>query len=198
MSWSTQRFVFFGLFNSFCSYIRVCFQLDAFVREHNGIFNETWTHSCLQFEWFSVVNGFFLMMVGPFFFLVCVTLSLFCRSFTFDIWYVCVCVCARARVCVLVCLCVVVVSDFSYNFFFTVYVWMCLEMLLCVYIYICIYTLNIYIYIYICVCVCVCVCLCACVCVCLFPFVCVCMIFVLFNFCLYSSIKFLSFIWSSV
>ena len=45
-----------GFIHLFCSYIYVCFQLDAFVREHlyqglvNGIFNETWTHSCLQFQ----------------------------------------------------------------------------------------------------------------------------------------------------
>ena len=33
MSRSTKRFVFFRI-NLFCSYIRVCFQLVAFVREH--------------------------------------------------------------------------------------------------------------------------------------------------------------------
>ena len=35
MSWSTKRFVIFlGFIYLFCSNIRVCFQLDAFVREH--------------------------------------------------------------------------------------------------------------------------------------------------------------------
>ena len=33
MSWSTKRFVFFRIY-LFCSDIRVCFQLNAFVREH--------------------------------------------------------------------------------------------------------------------------------------------------------------------
>ena len=33
MSRSTKRFVFFRIY-SFCSNIRLCFQLDAFVKEH--------------------------------------------------------------------------------------------------------------------------------------------------------------------
>ena len=51
--------IFLGFIYLFCSYIRVCFQLAAFVREHTWVLNnETWTHSCLQFQWFSVSFGF--------------------------------------------------------------------------------------------------------------------------------------------
>ena len=67
MSRSTKKFVFFyDLFiYLFCSNIRVCFQLVAVVKKTymaqglvNGVLNETWNLSCLQFEWFSVAYGF--------------------------------------------------------------------------------------------------------------------------------------------
>ena len=34
MSKSTKRYVFFRIYYLLCSYIRVCFQLDVFRREH--------------------------------------------------------------------------------------------------------------------------------------------------------------------
>ena len=86
----------------------------------------------------------------------------------------CVCVCVYVCVCVCVCVCVGVVSDFIFVFFSQ-----CMsesaswDLFLCVYIYI-------YIYMYICF------------------HLCACMIYVLFNFGLNLSIKFVSFIGSSV
>ena len=79
MSKSTKRFVFFRIY--FCSYMRVYFQLDAFVREH--VWRQALLMGCLMrleltrvfFKWFSVGYGF-CMNVGPSFFLECVSLSL--------------------------------------------------------------------------------------------------------------------------
>ena len=72
----------------------------------NGVLNKTLTHSCLQFEWFSM------------FLLECVYLSLHYPLFAFDIWYVfrdvCVCVRVCVRECVNVCL---------KNFFVCLAVW---------------------------------------------------------------------------
>ena len=49
----------------------------------NGVFNETWTHSCFQFKWFLVMLVFF--KVVPFFFLEGISLCLLYNSFAFDI-----------------------------------------------------------------------------------------------------------------
>ena len=107
----------------------------------NRVFNETWTHSCLQFEWFLVHYGFFVK-VGPFFFLGSVSLSLLYPSFILIFDTLCVCVCVG------------VVSDFTNSYFFSVYVCMYVLKFLYIYIYIYIYT-----YIYICLFPFVCVCM---------------------------------------
>ena len=80
-----------------------------------GPFNETWTHSCLQFEWFSVGFGvLFLWRSLLSFFLNELLYSLF----AFDIWYIlCVCVCVCGCVYVCGCVCVGVVSDFTNIYF---------------------------------------------------------------------------------
>ena len=192
---STKRFVFLEFINLFCSYIRVCFQLDAFVSEH------AWHKALLmgysmRFELTRVcsLNGFqcvmvFFMNAGPSFFLDCVSLKSTLPLIYF--WYLIRCVC--------VCVCVGVFSDFTYSYFFSVYVWMCvLSFFVYIYIYIrlfpvvcvCVCVLEcfrislivifslcmyecvswvfffLYIYIYIYVCFRLCVCVCVCVCVC--------------------------------
>ena len=90
---STKKFVFLlGFINLFRIYIRVCFHLVVFVREHNGA------------------------LMRPLFFFECVNLSLLYPSLVFDVSYVFV------IVCVCVCVCVEVVSDFTYRYFFSQFV----------------------------------------------------------------------------
>ena len=134
----------------FCSSIRVCFKLYAFVREH------VWPKAFLMgysmkleltLNGFELVMGFFMNVV-PFFFLECVSLSLLYPSFAFDISYV---------VCVCVCVCVLEWFQISLIVIFSVCECV-LRFILCVSVYI-----YIYIYIYICVCVCMFVSICACV-----------------------------------
>ena len=129
---STKRFVFFRIY-LFILFFHTCMFLALRFRQRTRmaqclVFNETWTHSCLQFEWFSVGYGFFYEG-HSFIFLECVSLSLFYPSFAFDIGYV-----------VCVCVCIGVVSDFTYSYFFSMYVWMCVLRFFCIYIYIYIYT----------------------------------------------------------
>ena len=119
MSRSTKRFVFWGIY-LFCSYIRLCFQLDAFVREHiwhkdllmGYLMRLELTHVC-SLNGFQLVMGFYETLSSLF---LCVYLSLLYPSFTFDVWYV-VCVswngfgfhlhlfslCARVNVYPVVC-----------------------------------------------------------------------------------------------
>ena len=62
---STKRFVYFRIY-LFILFLHTCmFPASCFCqRTHmahslvNGVLNETWTHSCLQFDWFSVGYGF--------------------------------------------------------------------------------------------------------------------------------------------
>ena len=102
----------------------------------NELFNETWTHSCLQLEWFSVVMIFF-MKVAFFFFLEYVSLSLL---YLICFWYL------------IRCVCVGVFLNLTNSYFISVYaVNVCLWD---TYIYIYIYIL--YIYMYFCFHFCVC------------------------------------------
>ena len=61
---STKRFVFFKdfffLFLYRCMFPACCFCQTIYIAQNlvNGALNETWIHSCLQFEWFSVGNEF--------------------------------------------------------------------------------------------------------------------------------------------
>ena len=74
---STKRFVFFECIYLFCSYIRVCFQLLAFAREH--IWHKVWLMGYsmrLEITCVCSLNDF-LLVIGfyrglPLFFLVCV------------------------------------------------------------------------------------------------------------------------------
>ena len=74
-----------------CVCVLVCFQLDAFVREHVGHNTYLMGYSMrLELTCVCSLNGFYLLFVffmkaGPSFFLVCVSLSLLFPSFTFDI-----------------------------------------------------------------------------------------------------------------
>ena len=83
MSRSTKTFVsFLGFIYLFCSYIHVCFQLVAFVREH------VWHKALLIVN--SLVFGVFSwlwvdMEVTPLFFLPCVYLNLLYPSFDFHL-----------------------------------------------------------------------------------------------------------------
>ena len=200
MSCSTKRFVFFFriylsvlflhmcIFPSWCFYQRTCMAQGLV----NGVFNESWTHSWLQFEWFSVGYGFLWRSFFSFslsvFTLVCFTPHLF---LIFDMMCVCVYVCVgvfwisltviffSVFVCLEIpsptmCMCgsmvwniLLIIIFFTNNF--------CIYICMYVYIYI-------YIYIYIG----------------MFVSICVCMIHVLFHFGLNLSLNFFSFIWSSV
>ena len=53
----------------------------------NGLLNETWTLSCLKFEWFSVGYGFIEMLLLSFLFSEYVYFSLFHSSSVLDISY---------------------------------------------------------------------------------------------------------------
>ena len=166
MSRSTEKFVFFRiylfiLFLHTCMFPVWCFRQRTCMAQGlvNGIFNETWTHSCLQFEWFSV-NYVVFYEIASFFFLECVSLSFYFTPhliLIFDTLCVCVCVCVlewfRISLTILcVCVCVGVVSDFTNSYFFSVYVWSCvLSFFFCVYMYI-----SMYVCFHVCVCVCVC------------------------------------------
>ena len=69
----------------------------------NGVFNETWTHSCLQFEWFSVGYGSFFMRVAPLFFSESVFLLvyfIFHWLLIFDTLYIYIYICVCVCVCV--------------------------------------------------------------------------------------------------
>ena len=94
MSRSLKRFVIFFriyLFILFCSYIRVCFQFDAFIREyvwHKALLmgysmRLELTHVC-SLNGFQLAMGIY-MSVTPLFFLECVYLSRLYPSFAFDI-----------------------------------------------------------------------------------------------------------------
>ena len=144
---STKRFEFFELIYLFCSYIRVFFQLDAFVRErilHKALFMGNsmrleLTRVCSLND-FQLVMGLYRGL--PLFFLECVYLSLLYPFLIFDMFLsLCVCVCVlewfwislpviflSVRVCVCVCesvcfgdffvwVCVVSLK-FTGNFFF--------------------------------------------------------------------------------
>ena len=153
-----------------CMLPACCFRQRTYVAQGlvNRVLKESWTHWCLQFEWFSFGYGFILRS-SSLFLRVCFTFACFTPH-----WYlicflpltVCVGVVfdftnsyfssVSVRVCVLeiFCLCMygsvvwnLLVTIFSKNFF------------VCIHIYISMYVcVNIYIYIYIYVCVCVCVC----------------------------------------
>ena len=129
----TKRFVFFEFIHFILTYVCMfpacCFHQRTCVAQGlvNGVLNKTWTHSCLQFEWFLVGQaGFILGLISLFpysvFTLVCFTL--------FDIWYI-------YNLCVCVCTGVGVVLDFANIFFISACVWVCHSYF------------NIYIYIYI-------------------------------------------------
>ena len=182
-----RRYLYFLEFiYLFCFYIRVCFQLVAFVREH------IWNKALLMGYSMRVeiprvcsLNDFHLLMGlygGPhLFFFQCVDLSLLYPSLIFDMllsW--CVCVLEWFLIsltviflCVCVCVCVCVCE--SWRFLFVrmcgSVVWNLLVtflriIIVCVYLYISMYvcvhflslSLSIYIYIYIYTCVCVSVC----------------------------------------
>ena len=59
---STKRFVFFEFIHLFilflhtCMFPACCFRQRTYMPQSlvNGVLNVTWTHLCLQFEWFSV------------------------------------------------------------------------------------------------------------------------------------------------
>ena len=98
------RDLYFFRIYSFCSYIHLCFQLDAFIREY------VW-HKALLMEYslrlkltcVCSLNGFQLVM-GFYEGHSSLFLSLLYPSFPFDIWYI-----------VCVCVCVGMVSDFTYS-----------------------------------------------------------------------------------
>ena len=80
MNGSTKRFLFFRtylfiLFLHTCMFPAWCFRLRTCMAQSlvNEVFNDTWIHSFLLFEWFSLGYGIF-MKLGPFFFLECVSL----------------------------------------------------------------------------------------------------------------------------
>ena len=199
---STKRTVFFRMYLFFCSYIRVCFQLDTFVREH--VWHKAllmWYSMRLELTRVCILNDFQLV-IGFFYegrsflLLECISLNLLNPSFTFDICTVCVCVCVCVlewfrislivivifSLCVCVCVCVLEWFRISLIIIFSLCVCVCVYECLdifWVYIYIYIY-IYIYMYVY--------------TFVCLFPFVCVCTTYVIFNFGLNLSIKFFSFI----
>ena len=54
------RIYLFILFLHTCIFPACCFRQRTYMAQGliNGILNETWTHSCLQFEWFSDGYGF--------------------------------------------------------------------------------------------------------------------------------------------
>ena len=99
-------------------------------RPSYGVLDETWTHSCLQFGWFSVSYG--LCRGHTLFFLECVYLSLLYPSLIFYLFCCCLCVC--------LCVCIRVVLNFHNFYFSSVCVWVSVLKIVCV-----------------CVCVCVCV-----------------------------------------
>ena len=109
----TKRFVYwiylFILFLHTCRFPACCFRLRTYMAQGlvNGVVNETWTYSRLEFEWFSV--GYRHL---PLFFLECVHLSLLYPSLIFDMFLSCVCVC--------VCVCVGVLLDFTNSYFSSV------------------------------------------------------------------------------
>ena len=76
-----------------CMFPACCFHQRTYVAQSlvNGVLNDTWTHSCLQFEWFSVgLGGFYIEVILPF------SLSEFTLDCFTDIYiyiYICACVC---------------------------------------------------------------------------------------------------------
>ena len=129
-----KRFVFFKihlfiLFLHMCMFPAYCFHQRTYIAHSlvNGVLNETWTHSCLQFEWFSVGYGFIsrssslffrvrftLVSFTPHWYLICFchvyvcvcALEWFWISLTV-IFPLCVCECVSWGV-LCVCVCVVV------------------------------------------------------------------------------------------
>ena len=84
---------FFNLFILFlhtCMFPGCCFRQRTNMAEGlvNGVLNETWTHSCLQFEWFSV--GYRFIQRSFNLFLECVYISLFYPSLIYFCRYECV------------------------------------------------------------------------------------------------------------
>ena len=176
MSWSTKRFVVFLAFiHLFRSYIRVCFQVVAFVKEHIWhkilLMRLELTRVCCLNR-FQLVIGLYKRH-SSLFLRVCLpkpALPLIA------LWYlICVCRCVWVYVCW---------SGFGFHlelFFLCVCVSMCPEIFLCSSVWnlqVIIFTNNL--------CVCVCIYISMHVCV----HLCVCMIHVLFNFCLNLSIIF--------
>ena len=177
MSRSTKRVLSFRIylfilflhtcmFPAWCLHQRTCMTQGLV----SGVFNETLTHECLQFEWFSVGYVFF-MKVALLFFLECVSLSPLYPSFAFDIWYiVCVCVCWGGFGFHLQLFFLCVLEGFWIShivIFLRVCVNECFEIFLCIYMSVSIC-------------------------------VCVCMVHVLFNFGLNLSVNLFSNVWSSV
>ena len=158
---STKRFVIFRiylfiLFLHTCMFPAFCFHQKTYMPQGlgNGLLNETWTHLCLQLEWFSVVYGF-IYGSSSLFLRVCFTLVLP----LIDIWYIFIIVCMGG-----------VFLEFINSYFSSVCAWVCVLMIFCVCrsgsrvwnLLVTIFSKKnyqyIYIYIYMCVCVCVCVC----------------------------------------
>ena len=102
-----KRFVFFRIvFLTFVYISSLILSSGNMYGLVNGVFNETWTHSYLQFEWFSV--GFLFLCRSLQCFSECLFTPIFFTPHLLLIWnklcvYVCVCV----------CVCFGVVSDFT-------------------------------------------------------------------------------------
>ena len=122
---SMKRFVFFEFIYLFISFLHLCmFPACSFCQRTymaqgliNGVLNETWTHLCLQFEWFSV-GYWFIWRFSSLFLRVC--LPLLYPSLIFDLFlslFICVCVC--------VCVCIGAVLDFTNSYFSTMCVCVC-------------------------------------------------------------------------
>ena len=126
---STKRFVFFLFIYLFCSYLRVCSQLVAFVREHichkvllMGYSMRLAPTRVCSLNDFQLVMG--LYRGFPLFFLVCVYFSLLYPSLISDMFLpVCVCVCVG------------VVLDFTNTCFTSLCVSVRLGDFLCVYVW---------------------------------------------------------------
>ena len=115
---STKRLVVFRIFFLLtCIFPACCFRQIAYMAQVNvnEVFNETWTHSCLQFEWFSVGYGF-IYRSSSLFIRVCFIFVCFTPHLYFI--YFCHCVC--------VCVCIGVVLDLTMSYFSSVCMSVCL------------------------------------------------------------------------
>ena len=70
---STKRFVFFSIYSFIlflhkCMFPAWCFRQRTCTAQRllKDVFKKTWTHSCVQFEWFSVGNVFVFLWRSPF------------------------------------------------------------------------------------------------------------------------------------